>query len=656
MSLRLLVELDQRVLVPPTDFSQFPLSVGRRATGGLQIKDPRVSGLHGRFQQESGQIFYEDLGSRNGSLLLRGSEKYPALPGRPLGLEGGDELLLGDQLQPLRIRVLMVGEREHHEDSGAETILSRHQVALSTAAEEGALLKLFYTLSCEERSEALLRAALAAILERSPQGAGVGFFEIDQTHIPHAQPGLWLSGEQRCALRPSRTLSREAIERREALLYLSNAERDLKSMAGLSATLIAPLLLGDRCLGLISVQCQSLTPDQHLLRFVGALALYLAARLAAIRKSEALAADRAALDEENQRLHRQLRAGQVILGSSPALQRLLELLDRVARTNATVLLQGETGTGKELAARYLHAHSSRASGPFRAINCGALSESLLQSELFGHQRGAFSGADRDRKGLFEAASGGTLLLDELGEISPATQVALLRVLQEGEVRPLGAQRARTIDVRIIAATHKDLSAEIEAGRFREDLYYRLSVFPVSLPPLRDRREDIIELAEYFRARSSARHDVWVSGFSEAALAQLQGYLWPGNIRQLEHEVERAVILAAGQPEITPEHLSRALTRTLGAPSEAEPYAGGLVNPQGLGDAASPSLERVFDSSAPLKEVMGGLEERVIRERLGRFGENRTRTAESLGISRQALQAKLARWRRERDEASEISSP
>ena len=220
------------------------------------------------------------------------------------------------------------------------------------------------------------------------------------------------------------------------------------------------------------------------------------------------------------------------------------------------------------------------------------------------------------------------------------------------MRPLGAQKARPIDVRIIAATHKDLSAEIDAGRFREDLYYRLSVFPVSLPPLRERREDIIELAEYFRSRSSARHDVWVSGFNEAALTQLQGYLWPGNIRQLEHEVERAVILAAGQPEITPEHLSRAVMRANNSQSEATRLADEAGRPQGSAQLSIPQgLEEVFDSSAPLKEVMGGLEERVIRERLGRFGENRTRTAESLGISRQALQAKLARWRRERDEVS-----
>jgi two-component system response regulator HupR/HoxA len=220
-----------------------------------------------------------------------------------------------------------------------------------------------------------------------------------------------------------------------------------------------------------------------------------------------------------------------------------------------VLLLGETGTGKELFARLLHDNGPRRAARFVAQNCGALPESLLESELFGHARGAFTGATGDRRGLFEEADGGTVFLDEVGETSVAMQLRLLRVLQEGEVRRLGAPGVRKVDVRIIAATNADLEADVEAGRFRRDLYYRLNVFPIPLPPLRDRPGDIPALAEAFLRPACRRARRVVPSIVPAALALLQAYPFPGNVRELENEIERAVALAEDGPPIGPEHLS-----------------------------------------------------------------------------------------------------
>lgn len=239
-----------------------------------------------------------------------------------------------------------------------------------------------------------------------------------------------------------------------------------------------------------------------------------------------------------------------LLGRSPKLRSVLEVIERVAPTEATVLVTGETGTGKELVARALHDRSARAEGPFVAVNCAALAEGLLESELFGHKKGAFTGAVRDRVGLFEAAAGGTILLDEIGDVSPAMQHRLLRVLQERELTPVGAVRPVSVDVRVVAATNRDLHEEMEAGRFRDDLYYRLNVVRIELPSLRERREDIPLIAEAFYARVDRRPH---AGCSPLAMRLLQAYGWPGNVRQLLAVLESAHI-QAGQRRIEAQHL------------------------------------------------------------------------------------------------------
>jgi DNA-binding NtrC family response regulator len=266
----------------------------------------------------------------------------------------------------------------------------------------------------------------------------------------------------------------------------------------------------------------------------------------------ARAVERRRLVENNRQLQRQIDIADRfsgIVGATPAMRELFRLVESVAPTDATVLLLGESGTGKELLARALHDRSPRHAGAFLAINCSALTDTLLESELFGHVRGAFSGASTSRLGVFEEASGGTLFLDEIGDVSPATQVRLLRALQEGEIKPVGSTEIRKVDVRVVAATNRDLPAAVKAGTFRQDLYYRLNVVTLDLPPLRKRREDVPLLLHHFLGRYAAKYSKGVARISPAALEALQDYAWPGNVRELENVVQRAVVLAAGD-EVT----------------------------------------------------------------------------------------------------------
>ncbi len=254
-----------------------------------------------------------------------------------------------------------------------------------------------------------------------------------------------------------------------------------------------------------------------------------------------------------------------LVGASSKIRDLLLLVQRVAPTTSTVLIQGETGTGKELVARAIHRNSPRAARPFVAINCAALTESLLESEMFGHDKGAFTGAIAQKKGKIEVAAGGTLFLDEISELAPAMQAKLLRVLQEREVEPVGSTRSIKVDLRVIAATNRDLRDGVRAGRFREDLFFRLNVVTITTPPLRERREDVVPLAVNFLAKISTKYNVSPKTLSFNAMSLLMLHGWPGNVRELENAMEHAAVLSRGQ-EITPEDLPRSVLQTA-APAE-----------------------------------------------------------------------------------------
>jgi DNA-binding NtrC family response regulator len=300
-----------------------------------------------------------------------------------------------------------------------------------------------------------------------------------------------------------------------------------------------------------------------------------------------------------------------LIGKSAAIQEVHSLVLRVAPTDATVLIRGESGTGKELTAKAIHRHSARAKGPFMAVNCAAIPDSLLESELFGYAKGAFTGADRDKAGLFELAHKGTIFLDEIGEANASVQTKLLRALEERKFIPVGGRREIEVDVRILAATHRDLEREIAAGNFRQDLYYRFNVFPIDLPPLRERIDDLAELATHF-LRQLGRVD---AALEPQLLAKLRAYAWPGNIRELRNILERAHILA-GREAIGAEHLVLPTAR-------ASLAAGGL-------------------GEEPLDLHIERHEKRLIEIALRRAGGNKTRAAEMLGLTRRALYSRMER--------------
>ncbi len=314
----------------------------------------------------------------------------------------------------------------------------------------------------------------------------------------------------------------------------------------------------------------------------------------------------------------------IVRSPDSCMNRVCEVVKQVAPFDVSVLITGESGTGKELCARALHYNSLRQNEPFVAENCGALPDELLESELFGHKRGAFTGAVEDHVGLFESANGGTVFLDEIGDISPAFQLKLLRVLQEREVRPLGSARRRPIDVRVIAATNCDLEEAVRAGRFRQDLYYRLATFTIKLPPLRERLEDIPYLASYLLDEAMAELGKSVDGFTHEAIECLQSYHWPGNVRELQNEIKRMLVLAQdrrlGADLISP-HVLRAI------PEE-------LRNDMKL--VTSPVR-------GTLKSRIEQLEARILKETLVRHRWNKTRAAEELGLSRVGLRSKLERY-------------
>jgi two-component system response regulator AtoC len=345
-----------------------------------------------------------------------------------------------------------------------------------------------------------------------------------------------------------------------------------------------------------------------------------------LRKAE----ERERLFRENQSLARQVRSTGVepeggfgdFVARSPQMLELFRTVRKIAEFKTTVLIDGESGTGKELVAHAIHSSSPRARAAFIAVNCGAIPANLLESELFGHRKGAFTDANRDRKGLFEEASGGTLFLDEIGELPLNLQVKLLRVLQEGEIRRLGDGQDTKIDVRVVAATARDLAEEVRRGAFREDLYYRLNVFSLHLPALRERREDIPLLVEHFLARMNARMGLTISGVTAEAMRILTACDWPGNVRELENTVERAVVLAEGSTidvESLPERLRAPASGTNAVQAAAD------------------------DGDLSIKKASRRSEEDLIRRALERTKGNRTRAAELLEISHRALLYKIREY-------------
>jgi DNA-binding NtrC family response regulator len=348
----------------------------------------------------------------------------------------------------------------------------------------------------------------------------------------------------------------------------------------------------------------------------------------------------------------------VLVGRGPAMSRLRQLIDRVAPTDATVLVTGESGTGKEMIAREFYRRSPRRSQPFIKVNCAAISENLIESEFFGHERGAFTGATERREGRFELANQGTLLLDEVSEIPLALQAKLLRVLQEREFERVGGNRTIKVNVRIVATSNRDLLSYVEKGDFRQDLYYRLNVFPVHVPALRERLEDLPVLAEHFLRRFSRKHGVKVTGFSDSARSAMQAYRWPGNVRELQNTIERSVILSeSGRPVSAaalglPGDLVRFDTPTTLLAQAAAEAAAAAPPPDVVSEAAAP----FFTDRAGAVLRLDELEKHAIRAALRQTAGNRTQAAAALGISIRTLRNKLQEYRDAGDPADAGLNP
>ncbi len=369
-----------------------------------------------------------------------------------------------------------------------------------------------------------------------------------------------------------------------------------------------PLLLKGQLIGVIYIDSRGETAgfDQQSLEFLNAFSNQAAIAIENARLLESLRTENELLKGEFHRIY----SFKEIIAKSKGMERVLRLMGKVLNNTAVVLVTGETGTGKELVARAIHYNGPRKNKPFVTVNSAAIPENLLESELFGYKKGAFTGANTDKKGLIELADSGTLFLDEIGELPLGLQVKLLRFLQEREIMRLGDNRPIKVDVRIIAATHRNLAEEVREGRFREDLYYRLNVIEINIPPLRERKKDIPLLAHYFLKKFSRKMEKTVNGFQPAALEKLIAYPWPGNVRELENAIERAVILAS-QPLITEEDV------ILNSISE------------------SPGIE----AGMTLEEVSRVLLEKTLRANDG----NKTKTAEAMGVSLRWVHYKMKEW-------------
>jgi len=347
-------------------------------------------------------------------------------------------------------------------------------------------------------------------------------------------------------------------------------------------------------------------------------------RIEEIKARISAAVERRKLAEENVELHRLLNEQfgfENIVGKSTGMSRVFEIIRRVGPMDSTVVISGESGTGKELIAKALHHHAQGRKGPFVSVNCGALVETLLESELFGHRKGSFTGADSDRRGLFETATGGTLFLDEITETSSGLQVKLLRAIQEREVVPVGGTVPVKVDVRIIVATNRDLSVEVQAGRFREDLFYRLNVIHIQIPPLRERREDIPLLADHFLGLLAQRHGREIPSIAPEAMKRLMEYGYPGNVRELENILERAVALGEGDTltlDLLPDEVIKAP------------------------DSATVSMASIGEGQN-LDTLLEDYERRLIESALLQTGGNRTKAAEVLGVSFRSLRYRLKKY-------------
>jgi Nif-specific regulatory protein len=555
------------------------ISVGREPSNKLWAADSGMSRRHCAIaKQEDGQFLLRDMGGRNGTRVNGERIEKHELCHRDQIRVGNSTLvfLLGDEEAIAERNSLELDDTTVEEDVVASlrpedsTYLHPDPERASgqpkverLAADLSTVLKIATHIGGIRDEGGLQWQLLGMLFDVVPaQRAAILFFD-DAGEIARSAAWDRLHGPE-VPVRVSRTLLKKITAERNGLL-LDNLKRSplgqvasLQS-AGVKSALCVPLLLAGRVSGVIYLDTRSPENpfDSDHLHLVAAVAGLISLAWANVRHLEKLR-------EENKYLQEEINLNHELVGESPRMRAVYELIRRVAATDSTVLIQGESGTGKELVARAIHNSSSRADGPFVAVNCAAITETLLESELFGHEKGAFTGAVAQKKGRVELANGGTLFLDEIGEFAVALQAKLLRVLQEREVERVGGTRPMKIDVRFVAATNRGLLQAVEAGTFRRDLYHRLNVVSITLPALRERAEDIPLLADYFVAKASRKCRIRPKPISAEVQACLLSYDWPGNVRELEHAMERALVLGASD-KVLPEDLPSEIVES--APGE-----------------------------------------------------------------------------------------
>jgi transcriptional regulator with GAF, ATPase, and Fis domain len=582
------------------------VSIGRDSTNSVRVADSLLSRRHCVARRGDAGFLLADLDSLNGTFVN-------GKPVREHALRNGDRISIGESLI-----VFLSGEAGAPEQLSNPVELSdlgmsarstlRLKVSDALAPSEGAggaplaplardlalLVKVSTAINSVRGTEALEREIIGLVFEVVPAERGAILLLGEGGEVV-SEFALEREGGRGAAVVVSRTVVRQVLEEGEAFLGNDLVEggsalsAESLKVSRISSLLCAPLVLFGRALGVIYLT--AVDPSTHFdedhLRLISVIS-----GLAAVAINNARHVEQ--IEGENDLLRAASRVEHGMIGESEAMRKVYQLVARVAPADSTVLIRGESGTGKELAAQALHQNSARRERPFVAINCAALTETLLESELFGHERGAFTGALAQKKGKLEVADGGTLFLDEVGELAPVLQAKMLRVLQEREFERVGGTRTIRVDVRVVAATNRDLEEAVRAGAFRQDLYYRLNVVSFEMPALRDRREDIPLLATHFAAKYGAKFKRRVTGVSAKARECLAAYDWPGNVRELENAIERAVVLGS-TASILPEDLPETVL-------EAEPAEGPGAPPvtryhEAVREAKRQLITRALEQSA-----------------------------------------------------------
>lgn len=525
-----------------------PVVIGRDTTATLCLADASVSRRHSQIEKEEEDFVILDLESLNGTFIND-------VPVKRRKLQHGDRVRIGASLF---LFLMHDGENSQSSDvrfddghlvSGSTLQLRFNDALYLMARDLSALMKVSTTINAIRGVEELQKTLLELLFEVVPAERGVILLtdlgsQGDSSEFASVF-GLNRQSEQDESINVSRTVTNWVLQQGESVLINNQAQAkgfesaDNLTTEGPGSILCVPLVMLERTLGVIYLDTKEPDAvfDKDHLQLVSAISAITAVAIENARHIEWLVS-------ENQRLIADFNIEHNMVGESQSMRDVLQFISKVAPTDSTVLLLGESGTGKELAARAIHLNSRRTDKPFMAVNCAALAESLLESELFGHEKGSFTGALMQKKGRLEIADGGTVFLDEIGEVSPALQVKLLRVLQEREFERVGGTRTIKVDIRLITATNKNLEDAVSQASFRQDLYYRLNVVSLEMPPLRDRQEDIPLLANYFAAKYGEKCNRRITGISAEAQARLLGYDWPGNVRELENAIERAVVLGS----------------------------------------------------------------------------------------------------------------